>query len=222
MNKNAYSRMMINQYYEEQAIIAEENAEMAIDTPMMDLSKPDPLWDCWYDVAFLYEPECTKDAVQMTKQQNEQIESNDFDVDDLFYDEPDYEPNSKDERRMRVSKRRKNAALHKRKTRRNVQAIWDNYVERAKTDMQNWSFQKQKNGERIDAPKSQEDKADKILKRALKAGAVPEKLHDEITKHLEGLHEMMSSVMGDRNCYERQCREIEAKVKQELEEKMAA
>ena len=178
MNKNAYSRMMINQYYEEQAIIAEENAEMAIDTPMMDLSKPDPLWDCWYDVAFLYEPECTKDAVQMTKQQNEQIESNDFDVDDLFYDEPDYEPNSKDERRMRVSKRRKNAALHKRKTRRNVQA--------------------------------------------LKAGAVPEKLHDEITKHLEGLHEMMSSVMGDRNCYERQCREIEAKVKQELEEKMAA
>ena len=217
MNKNAFSRKMINQYYEEMAVITEENTEIGIDTPVIDTSKKDPLWDCWYEVSFLYEPECTKDAVQMTVP--EYAETDDFE--DLFEYES-YVPNSKDERRMSVSKRRKNAALHKQKPRRTVQVIWDNYVERAKTDMQNWSFQKRKNGEHIDAPKSQEGKADKILKRALKASAVPEKLRDEITKHLESLHDIMSCVMGDKNCYERHCREAEAKVKQELEEKMAA
>jgi hypothetical protein len=71
MNKNAFSRKMINQYYEEMAVITEENTEIGIDTPVIDTSKKDPLWDCWYEVSFLYEPECTKDAVQMTTSQDE-------------------------------------------------------------------------------------------------------------------------------------------------------
>ncbi len=218
MNKNAFSRKMINQYYEEMAVITEENTEIGIDTPVIDTSKKDPLWDCWYEVSFLYEPECTKDAVQMTTSQDEQSE---FDVDDLFYDEMVYELNSKDEYRIRVSKRRKNAALHKRKTSRNVTVIWDNYGERAKTDMHNWSFQKQKNGERIDAPKSQEEKADKILKRALKIGAVPKELCDEITEYLNGRHEMASFVMGSCFYSERKNCKTEVKAKQEIQE-MAA
>jgi len=218
MNKNAFSRKMINQYYEEMAVITEENTEIGIDTPVIDTSKKDPLWDCWYEVSFLYEPECTKDAVQMTTSQDEQSE---FDVDDLFYDEMVYELNSKDEYRIRVSKRRKNAALHKRKTSRNVTVIWDNYGERAKTDMHNWSFQKQKNGERIDAPKSQEEKADKILKRALKIGAVPKELCDEITKHLNGRHEMVRFVMGSCFYSERKNCKTEVKAEQEIQD-MAA
>ena len=56
MNKNAFSRKMINQYYEEMAVITEENTEIGIDTPVIDTSKKDPLWDCWYEVSFLYEP----------------------------------------------------------------------------------------------------------------------------------------------------------------------
>lgn len=217
MNKNAFSRKMINQYYEEKAIAESENADMAIDTPVFDLSDKDPLWDCWYEISFLYEPECTKDAVQVTVPEYAETD----DVNDLFYDDPVYEPNSKDKTRERVSKRRKNAAKHKRKFGKTAGIIWETYSDRATVDMQNCSFQKQKNGERINDPKSQEDKADKILKRALKTGAVPEELRDEITKHLKGLHELMSSVMGDKIYYERYCRKMEMKVKQELDE-MAA
>lgn len=215
------TRKMINEYYNEMAVVAEENARQALeDSKALEAMSSthveiDPLWDCWYDMAFLYEPECTKDDVQMTVSKDME-ESNDFNVDDLFYDEPVYEPNSRDKRRERVSKRRKNAALHKSKVRRNVTIIWTNYVERERTDMLNHSYQKRKNGERIDNPKSQETKADNILKQAMKNDAVPEELREEIAKHLKAIRKYMSTTMENRISYERFCRDMELKVKQQL------
>lgn len=230
------TRRMINEYYEEMAAVAEETAKLALENSkaMENMTvfpvDTDPLWDCWYDLIDIYEPRCFKDGLQASKyasiseQDTEQDAEkfDEYDVDDLMQTEEESIENAKDERRKHVSKRRKNAAMHKRKTSRNVQAIWDNYTERSRTDMHNWSFQKRKNDERIDVPKSQEYKADKILKRALKADAVPKELRKKIAEHLKGWHETVSAIMENRIFYERKNREAEAKVKQELDEKMVA
>lgn len=162
MNKNAICRKMINQYYEEQAIIAEENANQA-----MNPVEIDPFWDCWYDISFMYEPQCTKDAVQVNVTQDMETEFSDF-VDDMFDDEPAYEPNSKDKCRIRVSRRRKNTALHKRNLGKTAGILVDSYQKRSEEDMQNWSYCKKRGGMYVEEPKSLTLQADRIIKRAEK------------------------------------------------------
>lgn len=162
MNKNAISRKMINQYYEEQAIIAAENAKM-VATP----AETDPLWDCWYEISFMYEPQCTKDTVQVSATQDMDTEFSDF-VDDMFYDESVYEPNSKDKRCKKVSLRRKNTAKHKRNLGKMAGIMDESYRKRCLEDMRNVAFCKKRGGMRVEVPKSLTRQADCIIKRAEK------------------------------------------------------
>lgn len=220
MNKNEFSRKMINECYEEMAAVAEENAKLVLENSkaMENITafpvNTDPLWDNWYDCAFLYEPECTKDIEPVAVQKHKETDE----FEDLFDYEPVYVPNSRDKRRMRVYERRKNTALHKCKVSSNVRSIWNNYTERSRTDMLSWSFQKRKNGERIDDTKSQENKTDKLLKRALKINAIPEELREKITEHLKKHDEVVRHAMSNIIYYERYYRGIEERVNRELDQ----
>lgn len=195
----------MREYENEQARLAEEMMEEAQASTAFS-TETDPLWDCWFDAAFMYEPECDKDAEENNCTEQESTISYHMPVKD----------------RAKRAERRKATAKHKRKISRNVTAIWGNYGKRADTDMQNWSYQKQKNGERRTNPKSQENKADQILKKAMKIGAVPENLVDTIYEHLEWLKEYGKRNVESKLHYDRYCRECEEKVKRELEQLVKA
>ncbi len=196
----------INEYYEERAWLA---AEMANDTAEKadEVIEPicqnaDPLWNCWFEAAFIYEPYCDKDADEAV------------DTDEVI--EPVCTGFKKD--RTKRAMRRKATAMHKRKMRHTVSVIWESLAKREENDMYNWSFQKQKNGDRIDNPKSQTEKANLILKKAMKEGAIPEELHDDIVKYLNWITQYCKRNIGGRLEVDRYYREREMRVKVELEE----
>lgn len=190
----------IREYEDEQARLAEEMMEEAQATTAIP-AEVDYLWDCWFDVAFMYEPECDKDLEEdiCTEQDIK-----------TTYSMPG-------KNRTKRAERREATINHKRKISRNVTAIWGNYGKRAITDMHNWSYQKLKNGERHTNPKSQEDKADKFLKMAMKINAVPENLVDDISEHIEWIKKYGKRNIAGDLMYNRSCREQEEKVKRELE-----
>lgn len=196
----------------------EEQARKAMELKINETAaaaESDPLWDCWYDMVYMPAAPVVIGDMAELPELDTQIE--DFEYDD----EPLYVPNAKDLRRMRVSKRRKNAAKHKAKIGRNVTAIWANYAEREHEDMMNWSFKKLKNGERIDVPKSKGLKSDQILKRALKIDAVPEELRKEIIELMESIHRSVNVIAENKAYYERVNRSMEQMTKMEMEVKAA-
>lgn len=201
----------MREYEDEQARLNEEMIEEA-QTATSVPTEYDPLWYCWFDAAAMYEPMCDKDTETDLQQNGGRFDSIETD--------PVYKPIYKN--RAKRAERRKATAKHKRKISRNVAAIWANYGKRADTDMHNWSYQKQKNGERRLNPKSQEEKADQILKKAMKIDAVPENLVDAISKHLEWLKEYGKRNVESKLHYDRYCRECEEKVKRELEQLVKA
>lgn len=197
----------ISEYEDEQARLAELMAETTktVVVKPVDTEK-DPLWDCWFESAFIYEPHCDKDV--------EEAEDAEDDV------EPVRISYKKD--RAKHAMRRKATAMHKRKDRRTIAIIWQNYCEREGEDMRNWSYKKLKNGDRINNPKSQSAKADRIFKRALKVGTVPEDLHDDIAKHVKWTSEYCKRNIGGTLEVDRYYREREEAVKLELEEMQKA
>lgn len=195
----------MREYEDEQARLNEEMIEEA-QTATSVPPEYDPLWYCWFDAAAMYEPMCDKDTEE--------------DVCNKQEDTSSYRMPSKN--RAKRAERRKATAMHKKKIGRNVSAIWSNYGKRTVADMQNWSYQKLKDGEKRTNPKSQEDKADKIFKKAMKIGAVPEHLVDAISEHLEWLKEYGKRNVEAQLSSDRYYRECEAKVKRELEQLVKA
>ena len=192
----------IREYEDEQARLAEEMMEQKAQAPDTVSAETDYLWDCWFQFAPMYEPECDKDLEEDICTEQESTIS--------------YRMPSKN--RAKRAERRKATAMHKRKISRNVAAIWSNYSERMITDMHNWSYQKLKDGEKRTNPKSQEDKADKIFKKAMRVNAIPKHLLQPITEHLEWLSEYgKRNVVAQLNS-DRYYREREEKVKSELDE----
>lgn len=189
----------IREYEDDQARILEEMMEQDAHTDVS--AENDPLWDCWYQLSYMYEPTCDKDTEE--------------DVCDKQEDTISYRMPSKN--RAKRAERRKATAMHKKKIGRNVSAIWSNYGKRMVADMQNWSYQKLKDGEKRTNPKSQEDKADKIFKKAMRVNAIPEHLLQPITEHMEWLSEYGKRNIEAQLSSDRYYRECEAKVKSELD-----
>lgn len=194
----------MREYDEEQA----RKAELSAETDLTANAETDPLWDCWFQLASMYEPECDKDdetAVIATGKK-----------------QPVYETESEHcKDRAKRALRRKATVMHKRKICRNVATIWQNYGERQTEDMYNWSYKKLKDGDRIIRPKSQSAKADLIFKKAYKANMVPKSMRDDIAKHLKWVSEFGKRNIAGQLYADQIERGREEKVKRELDE-MAA
>lgn len=200
----------IREYEDEQTRQNELMMEMGAKASVDVTAESDPLWDCWYHFASTYEPECDKD-IETDQQQNvgrfASVEP-----------EPVYKPIYKN--RAKRAERRRATAMHKRKIRRNVAAIWGNYSEREATDMCNWSFKTLKNGDRVNCPKSQSKKADMFFKKAMKTNALPEGLRDTIVEHLKWVSKYCKRNIGGRLYVDQLNRGREEAVKRELDEMM--
>lgn len=226
----------IREYEDEQARLTEEMMEQEAQASQTVTPESDPLWDCWYHFAATYEPKTGKydepKAAKIGKtdkiKQDASEKPEDYEPfwkfdDGIWYVNPFayetiYVSNEQKPSRMSVPKRRRATAMHKRKIRRNVTAIWGNYANREEEDMRNWSYKKLKDGDRVICPKSQIEKADMFFKKAMKINALPKALHDTIVKHLEWISQYCKRNIGGRLMIERNYRETEEKVKRELDE----
>lgn len=132
---------VMNEYAEELASILVEKRPVTID----------PLWNIWYDVAWVYQPSCGKyDAG---------TENADEDADD--------KPKTRKNHSNRGT-RRDRTENHKAVLKRNAEVMERSYRKRTMEDMDNLSFSKKRGGRRVENPKSRSMQADVILKRAEK------------------------------------------------------
>lgn len=130
------------------------------------LPEIDPLWNKWYDAAYIYEPEAKYDIPMDTV--GGKLTKNDIqELSEAVSQMVEDVPLVRKDRSTRANRRRQKF-YHKMKLQCNAEAIQGNYRKRFREDCENWSFSKKRGGRKVDNPKSLSMKSDAILKRAEK------------------------------------------------------
>lgn len=155
-NKNINLQKVMTDYAEELASILTEKKQPEID----------PLWNTWYDEAYLYEPDGKYD-IPMESTGKMFTERDMQELSEAVVEMIDDMPLVQKDRRT-GARRYEQTKRHNERTRRNAIDVRNSYRKRIMEDMENWSFCKKRGGRRVDDPKSLSMKSDAILKRAEK------------------------------------------------------